>query len=79
MSEYTHVRAYLDPLGLVRHRHGYEWEIELVLSDDPDRDPPSLADPVCRLDAHGARQLAHQLLELAQTAEHPLTPTRVGR
>ncbi len=68
MSEYTHVRAYLDPLGLVRTEHGYEQEIELVLSDDPDRDPPSLADPVARLDAQRARALAHELLELAQHA-----------
>ncbi|MGO9750351.1 MAG: hypothetical protein ACLP22_02330 [Solirubrobacteraceae bacterium] len=68
MSEYTHVRAYLDPLGLVCTEHGYEWEIELVLSDDPDRDPPSLADPACRLDAQRARALALELLQLAQRA-----------
>ena len=70
MSEYSHVRAYLDPLGLVRTEHGSEWEIELVLSDDPDRDPPSLADPVCRLDAQHARGLAHELLQLARDARH---------
>jgi hypothetical protein len=77
MSEYTHVRAYLDPLGLVRTEHGYEWEIELVLSDDPDRDPASLADPVCRLDAERARQFAHELLELARDAWNPHSPGRV--
>jgi hypothetical protein len=71
MSEYTHVRLYLDPLGLVRTEHGSEWEIELVLSDDPDRDPPSLADPVCRLDAQRARALAQELLELARDASRP--------
>jgi hypothetical protein len=68
MSEFGHARAYLDPLGLVRGAYGYQQEIELVLSDDPDRDPPSLADPVCRLDADRARQLAHTLLSLAQDA-----------
>jgi hypothetical protein len=71
MSEYSHVRAYLDPLGLVRTEHGSEWEIELVLSDDPDRDPPSLADPVCRLVAHRAHRLAGELLQLAQHAGYP--------
>ena len=68
MSEYTHVRAHLDGLGLVRTEDGYEWEIELVLSDDPDRDPPSLTDPVCCLDAHRAQALAHELLALAEQA-----------
>ncbi len=80
MSEYTHVRAYLDGLGLVRTEHGYEWEIELVLSNDPDRDPPSLTDPVCCLDAHRARALAHELLELAQQAAwRPQCPGEVAR
>jgi len=79
MSEYTHVRAYLDPLGLVRTEHGYEREIELVLSDDPDRDPPSLADPVCRLDAQRARALARELLELAHDAWNPHSPVKVRR
>ena len=79
MSEYTHVHAYLDPLGLVRTKHGYEREIELVLSDDPDRDPPSLADPVCRLDAQRARALAHELLELARDTWRPHSPEKVAR
>ena len=81
MSEYSHVRAYLDPLGLVRTEHGSEREIELVLSDDPDRDPPSLADPrVWRLDAQrAARGLAHELLELARDARQPHSPGRVRR
>jgi hypothetical protein len=79
MSEYTHVRAYLDPLGLVRTEHGSEREIELVLSDDPDRDPPSLADPVCRLDAQRAHRLAHELLELAGNARHPHSPGKARR
>ena len=79
MSEYSHVRTYLDPLGLVRSEHGSEWEIELVLSDDPDRDPPSLADPVCRLDAQRARHLAHELLQLARDARHAHRPGKVRR
>jgi hypothetical protein len=71
MSEYGHVRAYLDPLGLVRLPDGsYRREIELTLSNDPDRDPPSLADPVCSLDVDRARQLAQQLLVLAWHAKH---------
>jgi hypothetical protein len=79
MSEYTHVRAYLDPLGLVGTEHGYEREIELVLSDDPDRQALSLADPVCRLDARRARALARELLELARDASRPHSPAKVAR
>jgi len=72
MSEYSHTRVYLDPLGLVLLPDGScRREIELVLTDDPDREPPSLADPVLRLDADLARQLASELLELAELAEHP--------
>jgi hypothetical protein len=72
MSEYGHVRVYLDPLGLARLPDGsYQQRLELVLSDDPDRDPPSLADPVCSLDAGRARRLAEQLLALAEHAQHP--------
>jgi hypothetical protein len=74
MSEYTHPRAYLDPLGLILMPDGsYRQEIELVLTDDPDpdRDPPALADPVLRLDGDRARQLANELLELAEHADHP--------
>jgi hypothetical protein len=70
MSEYGHFRVYLDPLGRVLLPDGsYRHQIELVLSDDPDRDPPSLADPVLRLDAQAARQLAQQLLTLAWHAQ----------
>ena len=79
MSEYTHAHAYLDGLVLLPTEHGYQWEIELVLSDDPDRDPPSLADPVCRLDAQRARALARELLELAHDAWNPHSPVKVRR
>jgi hypothetical protein len=72
MSDYSHSRAYLDGLGLMLSTDGsYRQEIELVLTDDPDREAPSLTDPVLRLDAAGARALAHQLLALAEHAEHP--------
>jgi len=70
MSEYGHFRVYLDPLGRIYLPDGsYRHEIELVLTGDPDRDPPSLADPVLRLDADLARQLAQQLLALAWHAQ----------
>ena len=72
MSEYSHSRVHLDPLGLMLMPDGsYRQEIELVLTDDPDRDPPSLADPVLRLNAARARQLACELVLLAEHAEHP--------
>jgi hypothetical protein len=76
MSEYGHVRAYLDPLGLVRFPDGScQYEIELALTNDPERDPVSILDPVCTLDAARARELAFQLLELAEHA----TPMRTHR
>lgn len=71
MSEYGHARADLDPLGLVRLPDGSDrGEIELTLSNDPDREAPSLADPVCSLDVDRARQLAQRLLVLAWQSEH---------
>jgi hypothetical protein len=71
MSEYTHVRVALDPLATIYLDDGSRrLRIALVLSDDPDRDPPtSLLDPVCTLDSTSARQLAHTLLGLAEHAE----------
>jgi|tagenome__1003787_1003787.scaffolds.fasta_scaffold20945482_3 hypothetical protein len=76
MSEYRHTRACLDPLGLVLRADGsYGQEIELALTDDPDRAAPKLADPVLRLDAARARALAHELLALAEHADDP-RPTR---
>ena len=71
MSEYSHVRAALDPLGTVYlDDRSRRLEIALALSDDPDCDPPtSLLDPVCALDSTRARELAHTLLELADHAE----------
>jgi hypothetical protein len=72
MTEYARGRVYLDPLGLIALPDGScRQEIELALTNDPDRDPPSLTDPVLRLDADQARQLASELLTLAEHAEHP--------
>ena len=70
MSEYAHARVALDPLGIVDLGESrYRRAIELVLTDDPDRDPPSLADPVCALDSTAARQLGWRLLRLAEQAD----------
>ncbi len=71
MSEYAHVRVALDPLATIYADDGTRrLQIALVLSDDPDRDPPtSLLDPVCALDSLRARELAHTLLGLAEHAE----------
>jgi hypothetical protein len=70
MSEYGHVRVCLDPLGIVDMGDGsYRQDIELVLSNDPDRDPPRLTDPVCALDSISARQLARRLWALADQAD----------
>lgn len=71
MSEYAHVRVALDPLGTIYLDDGSRrLQIALVLSDDPDRDPPtSLIDPVCALDSTRARELARTLLGLADHAD----------
>jgi hypothetical protein len=80
MSEYSHGRAYLDPLGLVLLADGsYAREIELALSDDRDRAAPTLADPILRLDAARARALALELLALAEQAEDPRPARRLAR
>jgi hypothetical protein len=72
MSEYSHSRVGLDPLGLIAMPDGtVVQEIELVLTNDPDRDPPSLLDPVLRLDSDHARDLTGRLLELAEHGDDP--------
>jgi hypothetical protein len=77
MSEYAHARAELDPLGTIYLADGSRLlAIELVLSDDPDRDPPSLADPVCALDSTRARELAQTLLGLADHADRHRQATK---
>lgn len=69
MSEYAHIYADLDPLGLVRLDDGcWRHDIELTLTNDPDAQP-SLADPVCQLDSVSARALAARLWVLADQAD----------
>jgi len=72
MSEYRHVIVCLDPLGVVRWPDG-SWDqgIEITLTNDPDRDPPSLSDLVCSVDGDRARELARGLLALAANAQTP--------
>jgi hypothetical protein len=81
MSEYAHARVALDPLGIVELGDGRRrQDIELVLTNDPDRDPPSLLDPVCVMDGTQARQLAWRLLRLAKDADpQPRAANRSGR
>ena len=72
MSESARVRAYLDPLGIEQLPDG-SWRrgIEMVFCDDPDRDPLGVFEPVCPIDAPRARELAFELLMLAELAERP--------
>lgn len=80
MSLHTHARAVLDGLGVVQFQDGTRTQdIELRLCDEPDQDPPSLADPVCYLHPEDARKLAEQLLELYQTGRRQLPPHRSQR
>lgn len=77
MSEHTHAQAMLDGLGVVFYPDGTRSQtIELRLTNDPDRDPPSLLDPVCYLDAAAARTLAGRLCELSALGERQ--PRRSG-
>ena len=70
MSEYGHVRAYLDPLGIEQLADGsLRRRIEIVFCDDPDRDPLEVFEPVCPIDAITAREPAFELLMLAELAE----------
>ena len=70
MSEYGHVRAYLDPLGIEQLPDGrWRQRIEMVFCDDSDRDPVGVREPVCPIDAAQARELAFELLMLAELAE----------
>lgn len=43
----------------------------MVFCDDPDRDPLGVFEPVCPIDAPRARELAFELLMLAELAERP--------
>ena len=74
MTEYAHARVALDPLGTVYLKDGRRLlHMELVLTDDPDHEPRSLADPVCALDSASARALAGSLLQLAEQADRERT------
>ena len=73
MSSYYHqVHAELNPAPVHKRPDGsWREEIELVLTDDPDRPSwKALAPAVCAIDAHQARELAFELLTLADVCEH---------
>jgi hypothetical protein len=73
VSEYGHVRAYLDPLGIeVLPDGGWRQRIEIVFCVDRDRDPLEVFEPVCPIDATTARELVFELLALAERAERPV-------
>ena len=72
MSErYCEVHAAVNPDDLQEYPNGIRvQEIELVFNDDPER--PSwraLTPAVCAIDATRARELAFELLMLAEVAE----------
>jgi hypothetical protein len=75
MTEYAHARVALDPLGTIYLQDGSRLlQMELVLTEDPDHEPPALGDPVCALDSTSARELAHTLLQLADHADRNRRP-----
>jgi hypothetical protein len=77
VSEYGHVRAYLDPLGIEHFPDGScRQRIEIVFCDDPARDPLEVFEPVCPIDAITARELAFELLALAERAERQVRRRR---
>jgi hypothetical protein len=72
MSEhYINVHAALDPEALEEYPNGVRvQEIELTFTSDPDAPSWRQATPVaCPIDARRARQLAFELLILAEHAE----------
>jgi hypothetical protein len=77
VSEFGHVRAYLDRLGIEQLSDGrWRWGIEMVFCDDPDRDPLTVFEPVCPIDAARAREQAFELLMLAELAERGMERPR---
>lgn len=73
MTAYYHqVHAELNPAPVHKRPDGsWREEIELVFSDDPDRPSCKALQPaVCAIDAHQARDLAFELLTLADVCEH---------
>jgi hypothetical protein len=71
ISYYHAVHAQLDPENAERLPDGrWRHQLELVFSDDPDRPLWRALEPaVCGLDALQARELAFELLTLAEVAE----------
>lgn len=71
ISYYHRVHAQLDPGSAERLPDGrWREQIELVFGDDPDRPSWKALEPaVCALDARQARELAFELLTLAEVAE----------
>jgi hypothetical protein len=72
MSErYCEVHAAVNPDGLEEYPNGIRiQEIELLFTDDPDRPSWRALQPaVCAIDARRARELAFELLVLAEVAE----------
>jgi len=71
MNHYAEVHAQLDPDGLTEFPNGIRLqEIELVLTDDPERPSWRALEPaVCAIDAARARKLAFELLTAAEVAE----------
>lgn len=72
MNHFHEVQVHIDPDSAEQLPNGvWHQPIELVLTDDPDRPiwkqlPPA----VCWLDPARARELAFELLMLAEVAEH---------
>jgi hypothetical protein len=70
-ERYCIATAQLDPNGIEEYPNGIRiQEIQLVLGDDPDVPVwRSLQPAVCGIDARRARELAFELLMLAEVAE----------
>jgi hypothetical protein len=68
---YSHIHAACDPSLTDEYPDGTSYQtIELVFNDDPDRPLWRMLEPaVCTIDARRARELAFELLLLAEAAE----------
>lgn len=68
---YTHIHAAADPSLTDEHPDGTSFQpIEVILGDRPDRPLwKSLEPAVCVIDARRARELAFELLMLAEVVE----------
>lgn len=71
MSSYCEAQVHLDPDRFEEYPNGIRvQEIELVFSDHPERPSWRAAQPaVCAVDARRARELAFELLMVAEVAE----------